>query len=185
MGHTYTNLLTHIIFSTKDRLPYLRAERQRDVFTYIGGIVRELKGSAINVNGVADHIHILVRLPASLPVAKTVEIVNTNSSHPRIVGLAPNIRMADRLCCLQRERISGRRSVAVYPESGRASWEDHIPGGTNRVSPARAYSVRRRVSMEMSLPPLKGLDGSLSRQPRPSAVAQVLRRSAAGPTFSP
>ena len=37
--------------------------------------------------------------------------------------------------------------------------------------------------MEMNLPPLKGLDGSLSPQPRPSAVAKVLRRSAAGAIF--
>jgi hypothetical protein len=36
MGHTYTNLLTHIIFSTKDRLPYLRDERREDVFAYMG-----------------------------------------------------------------------------------------------------------------------------------------------------
>jgi|SRR5215831_9252153 len=102
MGHTYTNLLTHIIFSTKDRLPYLRAERQRDLFTYIGDIVRELKGSAININGVADHVHMLVRLPASLPVAKTVEIVKNEllAMDPRISGFAPNIRLADRLRCL-------------------------------------------------------------------------------------
>jgi hypothetical protein len=45
MGHTYTNLLTHIIFSTKDRLPYLLEERRHDVFAYMGGIVRDLKGS--------------------------------------------------------------------------------------------------------------------------------------------
>ena len=43
MGHTDTNLLTHIIFSTKDRLPYLQGERRDDVFAYLGGIVRELK----------------------------------------------------------------------------------------------------------------------------------------------
>ena len=77
---TYTNLLTHIVFSTKDRLPYLREERRHDVFTYMGGIIRELKGSALNVNGVQDHVHILVRLPASLAVARAVEIVKTNSS---------------------------------------------------------------------------------------------------------
>src|SRR5258705_3190419 len=39
MGHTYTSLLTHIIFRTKDRLPYIRDERRDDVFAYIGGIV--------------------------------------------------------------------------------------------------------------------------------------------------
>src|SRR5687767_1443123 len=51
MGHTYTNLLTHIIFSTKDRLPYLQGERRDDVFAYLGGIVRELKATALNING--------------------------------------------------------------------------------------------------------------------------------------
>src|SRR5262249_40671895 len=79
-GHTYTNLLTHIIFSTKNRLPYLREERRDDVFAYIGGIVRELKGTAINVNGSADHVHALVRLPATLALAKAMEIVKANSS---------------------------------------------------------------------------------------------------------
>jgi REP-associated tyrosine transposase len=80
MGHTYTNLVTHIIFSTKDRLPYLLEDRRHDVFCYIGGIVRETKGAAINVNGVQDHVHVLVRLPSFLPVAKVVEIMKTNSS---------------------------------------------------------------------------------------------------------
>src|SRR5687767_9822237 len=75
MGHNYTNLLTHIIFSTKDRLPYLQGERRDDVFAYLGGIVRELKATALNINGAADHVHALVRLPAALAVAKTVEIL--------------------------------------------------------------------------------------------------------------
>jgi REP element-mobilizing transposase RayT len=46
----------------------------------MGGIVRELKGSALNVNGVDDHVHILVRLPASFAVARAAEIIKTNSS---------------------------------------------------------------------------------------------------------
>ena len=80
MGHTYTNLLNHFIFSTRDRLPYLHAERRLDVFTYIGGIIRQLNASALNVGGVEDHVHMLIRLPASLSVAKMVELVKTNSS---------------------------------------------------------------------------------------------------------
>jgi REP element-mobilizing transposase RayT len=80
MGHTYTNLLTHIIFSTKDRLPYLQEARRNDVFAYLGGIVRELKGTALNIDGTADHVHALVRLPAALAVAKAVEIIKANSS---------------------------------------------------------------------------------------------------------
>jgi putative transposase len=80
MGHTYTNLLTHIIFSTKDRLPYLQGDRRDDVFAYLGGIVRELKGNALNVSGATDHVHALVSLPATLPLSKAVEIIKTNSS---------------------------------------------------------------------------------------------------------
>jgi len=80
MGHTYTNLLTHIIFSTKDRLPYIRAERREEVFAYMGGILRELKGTALNVNGTEDHVHMLVCLPAAVSVARAAEIVKTNSS---------------------------------------------------------------------------------------------------------
>jgi putative transposase len=62
MGHTYTKLLNHIIFSTKDRLPYFRDERRNDVFAYMGGILRELKGTALKINGPEDHVHMLVRL---------------------------------------------------------------------------------------------------------------------------
>jgi REP element-mobilizing transposase RayT len=62
MGHTYTNLLTHLVFSTKDRLPYIQVERRDDVFAYI-------------VNGAADHVHALIRLPAALAVAKAAEII--------------------------------------------------------------------------------------------------------------
>jgi REP element-mobilizing transposase RayT len=46
----------------------------------MGGIVRDLKGAAINVNGAQDHVHMLVRLPSLLCVAKAVEVVKTNSS---------------------------------------------------------------------------------------------------------
>ena len=42
--------------------------------------MRELKGTALNINGAADHVHALVRLPAALAVAKTVEILKANSS---------------------------------------------------------------------------------------------------------
>ena len=80
MGHTYTNLVTHIIFSTKDRLPFLQGERREDVLKYMGGIIRELKGAALNINGPADHVHALVRLPASLSISKAVEVMKANSS---------------------------------------------------------------------------------------------------------
>jgi len=80
MGHTYTHLVTHIIFSTKGRLPYICEQRRDDVFAYVGGIVRGLKGVAINVDGAANHVHALIRHPAALAVVKAAEIIKTNSS---------------------------------------------------------------------------------------------------------
>jgi REP-associated tyrosine transposase len=80
MAHTYTNLLNHIIFSTKDRIPYLHHDRRCDVFAYLGGIARQIRVSALNIGGHDDHVHILARIPASISLAVAVNKMKTNSS---------------------------------------------------------------------------------------------------------
>ncbi|MGD0460822.1 MAG: hypothetical protein ABSC21_24155 [Terriglobia bacterium] len=47
MSHTYTNLLIHVIFSTKDREPLITAALHDDLLAYLGGIVRELGGALL------------------------------------------------------------------------------------------------------------------------------------------
>ena len=79
MAHTYTNLLTHIIFSTKDRKPTLEPDLKRRLFPYLGGIFRELDASPLLVNGPTDHVHILVVLPAKLAPAEIIGTVKANS----------------------------------------------------------------------------------------------------------
>ena len=80
MAHTFTNFLTHLIFSTKDRLPSIRPEIRDDLWAYLGGIVRELGGTAAIIGGAADHVHLLVGLPATVALADAVRVVKTNSS---------------------------------------------------------------------------------------------------------
>ena len=80
MAHTFTNLLTHIVFGTKDRAPSIDDELKPQLFAYMSGIVRELKGKSFAVNGVSDHVHLLVRLPPALPVADAVRLIKANSS---------------------------------------------------------------------------------------------------------
>ena len=80
MAQTFTNLLTHIIFSTKDRLPSIRPELQPDLYAYLGGIIRHLDGQALLVNGTADHVHLLVWLPSTLALADTLRVLKSNSS---------------------------------------------------------------------------------------------------------
>ena len=51
MPHTFAALLMHIVFSTKNRAPDLPAELTGRLFPYMGGIVRELKGTALTPPG--------------------------------------------------------------------------------------------------------------------------------------
>jgi REP element-mobilizing transposase RayT len=80
MPHTYTNLLTHIIFSTKDRTPFIKPELKGELHAYMGGIIREMKGMAVIINGTSDHVHSLVSLPANLPLSDAMRVLKTNSS---------------------------------------------------------------------------------------------------------
>jgi REP element-mobilizing transposase RayT len=80
MAHTFTNLLVHFIFSTKDRRPYLDAEIRPRVFAYMGGVFREMGATPMLINGPEDHAHALVGMPASLSVAEVMRVVKTNSS---------------------------------------------------------------------------------------------------------
>ena len=80
MAHTYTNLLNHVIFSTKGREAVLTPDLRDRLFAYMGGIIRNLGGSAILINGVADHVHMLVALPATIAMAEFVGKVKSNSS---------------------------------------------------------------------------------------------------------
>lgn len=80
MAHTLTQLFIHIIFSTKDRSPCIDPEIRQELFAYLGGIVRQLKGRAVCINGTSDHVHILLEIPSSVCLADMPRILKTNSS---------------------------------------------------------------------------------------------------------
>jgi REP element-mobilizing transposase RayT len=80
MAHTFTNLLTHVIFSTKDRLPLITPEIKPRLHAYIGGIVRSVDGIALAIDGPADHVHLLIKTPASAALADVIRTVKANSS---------------------------------------------------------------------------------------------------------
>ena len=62
MSDSYTNLLYHIVFSTKERRPLITSEYETQLYEYIGGIVRGLGGVSLEINGTVDHIHLLCKL---------------------------------------------------------------------------------------------------------------------------
>jgi putative transposase len=61
MSHTPGTILVHLIFSTQGRRPLIRPEFHDNLFAYLGGIVREMHGTALIIKGTTDHVHMLVR----------------------------------------------------------------------------------------------------------------------------
>jgi REP element-mobilizing transposase RayT len=80
MPHTYSSLIIHAIFSTKDRRPLLTTAIKEELFAYMGGIIGRLKGQSLLVNGPKEHVHLLFVLPAALSLSEMMEKVKANSS---------------------------------------------------------------------------------------------------------
>lgn len=80
MPHTASNLLVHLIFSTKERLPLISGEIAGDLHAYLGGIARDIGGKALIINGTADHVHVLMRTPTTRSSADVVRLLKANSS---------------------------------------------------------------------------------------------------------
>ena len=80
MGHTYTDLLAHVVFSTKERTPSLDAELKVRLFPYMGGIVRELGGTPLLINGPTDHVHVVLVSPGKIALSELVGKLKANSS---------------------------------------------------------------------------------------------------------
>jgi putative transposase len=77
---TYTNLLYHIVFSTKQRVPLITDELEEELFQYIGGIIRAEGGVQIEIGGVPDHVHIFAKIKPAIAVSEMLAKVKANSS---------------------------------------------------------------------------------------------------------
>jgi putative transposase len=80
MGSTLTNLLYHIVFSTKNRSPSLSGELQSHLYQYIGGIIREKRGYLLEAGGTADHLHLLARFPPTISISEMQQNIKGSSS---------------------------------------------------------------------------------------------------------
>jgi REP element-mobilizing transposase RayT len=70
----------HCVFSTKERRPFLTPAIRDRLWPYLGGIARENNMKALVIGGTADHVHLLLSLPATLSVSKAMQLLKGNSS---------------------------------------------------------------------------------------------------------
>lgn len=81
MARTYTKLIYHIVFSTKERIPLIAPEIRDRLYEYLGGVIRGEKGSLMEIGGMQDHVHILARFGAAIAVSEMLKRVKGSSSH--------------------------------------------------------------------------------------------------------
>jgi len=80
MANTYTSINIHCVFSTKNREPLIVGELKERLWAFMGGIARENGMTARAIGGVADHVHLLISMPTTLPIAKAVQLIKGGSS---------------------------------------------------------------------------------------------------------
>ena len=80
MAQTFSRLLVHVVFSTKDRTASLKADIRNDLFAYMGGIIQNFGGNPLIISGVADHVHLLFSMPATMGLAEAMRIIKAKSS---------------------------------------------------------------------------------------------------------
>jgi len=78
---TFTQICYHIVFSTKERLSALKADRREDLFRYVWGILKNRQCHLFRINGADDHLHVLTSLHPSVCLADLVKDVKTGSTH--------------------------------------------------------------------------------------------------------
>jgi|ERR1700677_452334 REP-associated tyrosine transposase len=70
----------HIVFSTKDRLPFIKPSIEKDLYAYIAGTCKQLGSIAFEIGGVEDHIHILASLSKTTAFSEFIGVIKSSSS---------------------------------------------------------------------------------------------------------
>jgi putative transposase len=77
---SYISSYFHCVFSTKERQPLISPGLQERLWPYLGGIARENQMTAAEIGGVADHVHLLLSLLSTLPLAEALQLIKGGSS---------------------------------------------------------------------------------------------------------
>jgi REP element-mobilizing transposase RayT len=80
MASTFTNLLFHVVFSTKNRAAAIHEGLREPLYEYMGGIIRGEGGVLLQIGGVPDHVHLLTKIKADTALSAIVGRIKAGSS---------------------------------------------------------------------------------------------------------
>jgi putative transposase len=145
MSQSFTNLLYHIIFSTKERRPIITIDNQPRLYEYIGGIVRGTGGIALGINGTEDHVHLLAKLPPDRALSDVLRELKSNATgwmhnvFPRLADFSwqrgygaftvsqSNLKQAQRYLARQKDhhrKVSTRNEFINFLKANRIEYDE-------------------------------------------------------------
>ena len=80
MANTYSQLYVHLVFAVKGRQSLIHNEWKETLYKYIGGIIRNQNEKLMILNGMADHVHILVGIKPDKCISDLVRDIKSHSS---------------------------------------------------------------------------------------------------------
>lgn len=80
MANTYSQLYIQIVFAVKGRQNLISINWKDEIYKYITGIITNQKQKLIAINGMPDHIHILVGIKPDVSLSNLVRDIKSNSS---------------------------------------------------------------------------------------------------------
>lgn len=80
MAQTLVSLMVHVIFSTKNREPFLTPEIEPELFAYMGGILKNHESRLLDAGGIADHVHLLISQSKNIALSALMKDVKKDSS---------------------------------------------------------------------------------------------------------
>jgi|SRR5262249_22467110 len=80
MPQSLSSILIHLVFSTKNREPFITPTVEAELHPYMASIFRGLNSPSLIIDGTADHVHALFALGRTIAIADLVEEVKTGSS---------------------------------------------------------------------------------------------------------
>jgi REP element-mobilizing transposase RayT len=81
MANTYSQIYIQTVFAVDGRLSLIRPEFKEELYKYITGIVRNQRQKLIAINGMSDHVHILIGLKPAMALADLVRDIKVDSSN--------------------------------------------------------------------------------------------------------
>lgn len=81
MAQSLSNILLHIVFSTKNREPFIDESIERDLFKYVATVARTLHCPTHGIGAADDQIHIACSLARTVSASKLIQEIKQDSSH--------------------------------------------------------------------------------------------------------